>query len=234
MTVAKKKVPVRIVCPHCERSYVIQVDLQRIFRTSPRAICARCGRRFDVIQRMSEIDEADAAVETTQRRGDGEPGPMGRVEHIAPTRDLPAAAERSKRSRASSAPGRPAAGEGGERDGARAERAASGDDAQAPLPLLVGGSRAAEAAPLPERRPRAPSEPAPAPAAPPAAAAPSSLLPSRAPGEIAPPAAADLERPLPWADPPALGLELEDRAQPESATALDWLLTSAETPRKTG
>jgi hypothetical protein len=229
MTTAKRKSPVRIVCPHCQRSYVIHVDLQRIFRTSPRAICARCGKRFDVIQRMSEIDESDTTGDVTDRRLD-EPGPLGRVEHVTPARDRPAG-ERPKQPRAASEPKN---GEAGEHDGAREEPAGRGDDALPPLPMLAAADRGAEPALPPERRKQAPPLPVPVQLAPAAAAPRSSLLPSSAAGDLGPPTASDLERPLPWTDPPATCLELEERALPESAEALEWLLTSVEVSRKAG
>lgn len=56
-----EKTTVQIVCPHCRRSYEFKVDLKRIYHTKPRAVCSRCGGKFEVIQRMSEIDDESAA-----------------------------------------------------------------------------------------------------------------------------------------------------------------------------
>jgi hypothetical protein len=234
MSPPKKKSPVSIVCPHCQRSYVIQVDLQRIFRTSPRAICARCGKRFDVIQRMSEIEpgnvEADQA--TDQRSADVPRPPRARVDHAPPTRDR-AAADRPKRPRAAPGPGPgPVKSERGDEDLPAARqpaRAAPAPDDLPPLPMLVSEDR--EQAPRADPA-QASSPPAREEASPSAALVGASLAPSGPSGDAGAPARSDLARPLPWIDQAGAPLALEGPPLPESAAALEGLL--AERPRRPG
>ncbi len=78
MSAARQKTPVRIVCPHCRRTYVIKVDLQRIYHTKPRAICSRCGGRFEVVQRMYEIDDG---VDSRSSRERDNSTALGSVNH---------------------------------------------------------------------------------------------------------------------------------------------------------
>ncbi len=47
-----------ISCPHCKQSYRIKVDLDRLSRVRTRAVCARCGQRFDVAARLRTSESA--------------------------------------------------------------------------------------------------------------------------------------------------------------------------------
>jgi len=48
------KQSVSVVCHQCRRPYVLKVDLEQVRQDRPRAVCSRCGERFDVYARLGE------------------------------------------------------------------------------------------------------------------------------------------------------------------------------------
>ena len=41
---------ISVNCPVCKRPYVLRVNLEQLRETRPRALCARCGQRFDLLE----------------------------------------------------------------------------------------------------------------------------------------------------------------------------------------
>lgn len=189
------KKSVQIVCPHCRRSYVIQVDLTRIYRSSPRAICSRCGGKFEVIQRMSELDDEPAATSDLSSRITPEPPVHTRPETPAdPPEDEPDDLQMSTQIVLSDAISL-------DPDGADLSR--------------QSGSAPASPPPAADREPDIALPPKPR----------AEPLPPSSFDELGAPVESDLDQPMPWASGARTDLGVLATELPESALVLESLLT---------
>jgi predicted Zn finger-like uncharacterized protein len=58
MSSSGPKEQLRISCPHCHRSYTLRVERERVKSAATTARCGRCGKRFDLPQRLASFAEA--------------------------------------------------------------------------------------------------------------------------------------------------------------------------------
>lgn len=230
MTVNIQREAVRIVCPHCRRTYVIKVDMKKIYRTKPRAVCSRCGGRFEVVQRMYEIEQPLAStarhdsIRTPKRRKRSKRPKKPAQEQVVV--DVRRINERLRRPPSSPVDAR-----------AQVEPAPEAEPQREftpPHPMQMPESppfsQATQGFPSPLQASRQPSQHWPTSTMPPA---PSpypiwtALSPLPEPPELRPPAPEDLETPMPWLSPATSSLEALEIPLPETAELLEWLLTGA-------
>jgi hypothetical protein len=219
MTIKIQRETVRLVCPHCRRTYVIKVDLKKIYRTKPRAVCSRCGGRFEVIQRMYELEESLASTNEQETRSLEKKRQrkkralkkaheqvvinVDRVKELA-HRD---AAPREESAPTVRQPTPPAAG-------SMPESPAFPPSAEAFSPPFQRQDRSAP--PWPTST--VPPAPSPYPIW-------SALSPLPEPPSIRAPSPEDLEQPMPWLARSTVSLEAMEIPLPKSIEILEWLLT---------
>lgn len=49
----------RFDCPHCRREYQLSIPAEKLMQSRKRALCTRCGERFEIRARLQELAAED-------------------------------------------------------------------------------------------------------------------------------------------------------------------------------
>lgn len=81
---------ISVNCPACRRPYVLRVNFEQLRETRPKALCARCGQRFDLLELAEK-----ATKQTESAREKSSPTPPRQTTVSGMPRKQPAISERT-------------------------------------------------------------------------------------------------------------------------------------------